>query len=43
MKIRQSGSLSGWLLPPTYSCGECGYVGKLVLELEEDDPESKER
>lgn len=36
VKIRLQGSLSGWLLPPTYACQECGYVGHLVLELEEE-------
>ena len=35
MKIQQRGSLGGWLLPADYACAECGYVGKLVLELEE--------
>lgn len=35
MKIRQRGSLSGWLLPAVYACDDCGYVGQLVLELEE--------
>jgi predicted RNA-binding Zn-ribbon protein involved in translation (DUF1610 family) len=34
-RIKIHGSLGGWLLPPVYSCEECGYVGRLVLELEE--------
>jgi predicted RNA-binding Zn-ribbon protein involved in translation (DUF1610 family) len=37
MRIRVEGSLSGWLLPPLYSCEECGYSGRLVLEVEESD------
>jgi predicted RNA-binding Zn-ribbon protein involved in translation (DUF1610 family) len=36
---RKPGALEGWLLPPLYQCGECGYVGRLVLELEEDGSE----
>lgn len=39
MKIKMQGSLSGWLLPPMYACKECGYVGHLVLELEEETDE----
>ena len=34
VNVRMQGSLSGWLLPPVYSCGQCGYTGSLVLELE---------
>ena len=34
VRIRQQGSLSGWLLPPVYVCLQCGYVGSLVVELE---------
>lgn len=37
VKIKMQGSLSGWLLPPKYACGECGYVGQIVLELEEEN------
>ena len=33
-RIRQHGSLNGWLLPAVYKCEDCGYVGKLVLELD---------
>lgn len=42
VKIRQQGSLSGWLLPPVYACEECGYVGRLVLELEEEREEPEQ-
>ena len=42
LKVKQSGSLSGWLTPAVYSCGECGYAGVLVIELDED-PALKER
>jgi predicted RNA-binding Zn-ribbon protein involved in translation (DUF1610 family) len=41
MKIKQQGSLSGWLLPPVYACADCGYVGGIVLELEEANNISK--
>ncbi len=43
MKIKQQGSLSGWLLPAVYACEECGYVGRLVLELEKEPEEPNER
>lgn len=39
VRVRQQGSLSGWLLPPVYACLQCGYVGNLVLELEEEEEE----
>jgi hypothetical protein len=35
MKIRMTGSLSGWLTPATYTCDECGYVGSIILEVGE--------
>jgi predicted RNA-binding Zn-ribbon protein involved in translation (DUF1610 family) len=41
-RIRQQGSLSGWLLPPVYACLQCGYLGSLVLELEEAPEEDHE-
>lgn len=40
LKVRQQGSLSGWLIPPVYSCEECGYVGRVVLELEKESQET---
>jgi predicted RNA-binding Zn-ribbon protein involved in translation (DUF1610 family) len=33
-RIRQHGSLNGWLLPAVYVCEDCGYTGKFVLELD---------
>jgi len=39
VRIKQQGSLSGWLLPPVYACQQCGYVGNLVLELEAAEDE----
>jgi predicted RNA-binding Zn-ribbon protein involved in translation (DUF1610 family) len=41
MRIKQRGTLSGWLLPPMYACEDCGYMGRLVLELEESSNESE--
>lgn len=42
VRIRPRGSLSGWLLPPVYVCLQCGYVGSLVVELEETENENEE-
>jgi len=36
MKVKQQGSLNGWLMPAVYACEECGYVGGIVLELDEE-------
>lgn len=33
-EIKQS-SFSGWLLPATYRCERCGYIGHIVLEIGE--------
>jgi phage-related protein len=44
MKIKMTGSLSGWLIPATYACNECGYVGTIVLEVDDEDrPKEKMR
>ena len=37
LKIRPAGSLSGWMTPAFYSCQECGYLGRVILEIEPDD------
>ena len=42
VRIKQQGSLGGWLLPPVYACQQCGYVGSLVMELEASDDENSE-
>ncbi|MEM3731160.1 MAG: hypothetical protein QW667_04360 [Candidatus Bathyarchaeia archaeon] len=36
-KIRLSSSLDYWLTPKKYVCEKCGYVGPLVMELEEGE------
>jgi hypothetical protein len=41
-KIRLSSSLAVWLTPKEYFCEECGYLGILVMELEEDKKEKEE-
>jgi predicted RNA-binding Zn-ribbon protein involved in translation (DUF1610 family) len=38
VKIKPTGSLSGWMTPAVYACLECGYVGSIILEIE---PESE--
>jgi predicted RNA-binding Zn-ribbon protein involved in translation (DUF1610 family) len=35
--IFKSTGMDGWLLPPLYLCKDCGYAGRLVLEVEEQD------
>jgi predicted RNA-binding Zn-ribbon protein involved in translation (DUF1610 family) len=42
LKVRPSGSLSGWLTPAVYACEECGYVGGIILEVEPDDSDNEE-
>ena len=32
--LKPISSISGWLTPITYICGECGYKGSLILEVE---------
>jgi predicted RNA-binding Zn-ribbon protein involved in translation (DUF1610 family) len=34
LKIRESTSIGGWLAPSLYSCPECGYHGRVVIEIE---------
>lgn len=33
-KIFRSTGMDGWMLPPLYLCAECGYTGRVVLEVE---------
>ncbi|MDR0373740.1 MAG: hypothetical protein LBI79_09405 [Nitrososphaerota archaeon] len=35
-KIQLSHSLDVWLTPKQYYCENCGYLGTVVMELEED-------
>jgi predicted RNA-binding Zn-ribbon protein involved in translation (DUF1610 family) len=43
MKVKQQGSLSSWLLPAVYACEDCGYVGRVVLEREDEGEGSQKR
>jgi transcription elongation factor Elf1 len=36
LKISGSTGMDGWMLPPLYCCQECGYSGRLVLEVDRD-------
>jgi len=38
-KLCLSSSLDYWLTPQKYICGECGYVGSVVMELEKEEEE----
>ena len=33
-RISKSSGMDGWMLPPLYLCRECGYAGRLVLEID---------
>jgi len=37
LNISKSTGMDGWMLPPLYLCKECGYAGRLVLEVGKDD------
>ena len=39
-KIALSSSLAVWLTPKEYYCGECGYLGIIVMELEKEKEET---
>lgn len=38
LNISKSTGMDGWLLPPLYLCPDCGYTGRLVLEVEGQNP-----
>jgi len=42
-KIQLSSSLAVWLTPKQYYCEDCGYLGIIVMELEEDPDRDKEK
>jgi len=39
INIRFSTRLDVWLTPRRYVCDDCGYVGPIVLEIEETEEE----
>jgi predicted RNA-binding Zn-ribbon protein involved in translation (DUF1610 family) len=43
LRIKYIGSLSGWLTPAAYACGECGYNGSLIIEVDEAELEKSNR
>jgi len=36
LNISKSSGMDGWMLPPLYLCRECGYAGRLVLEIDRE-------
>ncbi|MCW3994611.1 MAG: hypothetical protein NWE98_00470 [Candidatus Bathyarchaeota archaeon] len=42
-KIQLNSSLAVWLTPKQYYCPECGYIGTIVMELEEDPQTNQEK
>ena len=34
LNIYKSTGMDGWLLPPLYLCPDCGYSGRVILEVE---------
>ena len=34
LNIAKSTGMDGWMLPPLYLCPDCGYSGRVVLEVE---------
>ncbi len=39
--IKIASKLDGWLTPERYVCNDCGYIGQIVLEVEEERDEEK--
>jgi hypothetical protein len=42
-KIQLNSSLDVWLTPKNYYCEDCGYHGIIVMELEPEAENSKEK
>ena len=42
-KIALSSSLAMWLTPKEYYCQDCGYLGIIVMELDEETEDEKEK
>lgn len=38
--IHLTSSLAVWLTPKQYLCQECGYIGTIIMELEEEKEET---
>ena len=37
LNIAKSTGMDGWMLPPLYFCANCGYTGRVVLEIQDKD------
>lgn len=37
LHMTKSTGMDGWMLPTLYLCNECGYVGRLALEVDRKD------
>lgn len=37
LNIAKSTGMDGWMLPPLYLCRDCGYAGRVVLEIQAQD------
>jgi predicted RNA-binding Zn-ribbon protein involved in translation (DUF1610 family) len=37
LNIAKSTGMDGWMLPPLYLCVDCGYTGRVVLEIQSKD------
>jgi predicted RNA-binding Zn-ribbon protein involved in translation (DUF1610 family) len=37
LNISKSTGMDGWMLPPLYLCPNCGYTGRVVLEVHAQD------
>lgn len=35
--IRLSSKFDAWLMPKRYVCEDCGYIGPIILEVDEED------
>lgn len=42
MRVRETGSIDGWLAPSLYACSECGYVGRVIIEVEPETTADKQ-
>ena len=34
LNMSKSSGMDGWMLPALYLCNECGYAGRVVLEID---------
>ena len=42
LNIYKSTGMDGWLLPASYLCPDCGYSGRVILEVEAQGGAGKE-